>query len=96
MGPQPATSDHTSVPLLHGRNRLLKLAIVRPWKQLADATAAERCELPALLSFDSGPNHVQIIDWRSRLRAPELVWARGFFHVARFPGNLHSLSIALI
>ncbi len=62
MALQPATSDHTSVPLLHGRNRLLKLAIVRPRKQLADATAAERCELLALLSFFSGPVHVQIIE----------------------------------
>jgi hypothetical protein len=44
-------TDPSSIQLLHGRNQLQKIAVVRPWKKLAAAKHAERFELLACASL---------------------------------------------
>ncbi len=47
-----STGDTGQVQLLHGRNQLQKLAIVRPWKTFAETKRAERCELMGYASLN--------------------------------------------
>ena len=46
------SGDARQLQLLHGRNQLQKLAIVRPWTTFAEAKRAVRCELLAYASLN--------------------------------------------